>query len=403
MKYIFKAKTESGIVKEGKVEASNREAAIQVLESNGLILLALEEEQQVSGFIKEIQRISEGVNQKELVIFFHELAVLIESKVPIVPSLEAIGDDTKNKYLQTVIKEIANDVEDGMALSESFAKHPKTFSSLTINMMRAGEISGNLEQAIQFIASNIEKNYQLTSKVKGALVYPAFVISAAAVTGFLAATIILPRLTEMIADMDVEVPWYTAAVMSFADFMSSYWWSVILVVAGIVGGFVYYLKSDTGKEEWDNIVLKVPVLGKLLHAVYIARFSDNLAALMIAGIPVVKALNLVGEVVGNAAYRDLLQESVKEVRTGGNISGAFMRSEMIPPLVSQMIRVGEESGKISDILKKIARFYEQEADNLTRSLASLIEPILIVVLGLGVALLVFSVLVPMYSLVGQIS
>lgn len=401
MKFKFRAKTKAGLMKEGKVEATSSDAAIQVLESNGLIPISVIEEKETPQMLKSIQRAWEGVGQKDLVIFFQEMAVLIEAKVPIVPALLAIGEETKNAYFKTIITELANDVEDGIPLSEGFEKHPDVFSTIVVNMVRSGEAAGNLQKSIIFVAENIEKNYLLSSKLKGALIYPAFVIGASVVIGILAMTIILPRITAMIKDLGVETPWYTDVVIALGAFFSAYWWIVIIILIALGSLAGYYMKSESGKREFDHIKLKIPVVGDMFRAVYVSRFADNLSGLLDGGIPVVQALMLVSEIVNNEVFEKIILESAEEVRTGGSMSGAFVRSPEVPTIVSQMIRVGEESGKTGSVLKSISRFYSQEVDMKTANLSKLIEPIIIVVLGVGVAGLVFSVLMPVYSIINQ--
>lgn len=402
MKFIFKAKDQSGKIKEGKIEAGDRDKAVQLLQKENLVPMFVVRKKGTSEIIKEIQRIWEGATQKELMIFFRELATLIDAKVPVVPSLRAIQEQAESKYLGIVIKEIADDVEDGMPLSESMAKYPNTFNNLAVSIIKAGEVSGNLQRSILFVADNIEKNYRLTSKVKGALFYPAFVITVSAIIGFVATTVILPRLTDMIEELEVEIPWYTQIIMFISKFMENYWWAVLIVILGAVGGFIYYIKTESGRKEWDKVKLNLPIVGKLFNYIYITRFASNFSILLAGGIPIVRALTVVSEVVGNSVYQSIILRSADEVKTGGNISTVFSRSSVIPPIVSKIIKIGEETGKTSEVTKNIANFYEQEADAITQNLSKAIEPVLIVILGIGVAILVFAILLPIYDIAGKL-
>ncbi len=403
MKFTFKARTEAGEIREGIVDAIDNETAVQILQRNSLIPISLVSEATKDFSVtKSLGKIWQGVNQKELMVFFRQLSTLIEARVPIVSSLTTIADQTSNNYFALIVKEMADDIEDGMPFSEALAKNPDIFSALTVNMIRAGEVSGALQKSVNFVADNIEKNYQLTSKIKGALYYPIFVLTVAFVIGFLVVTFILPKITVLIKDLKVAVPWYTTVLISLGDFMNEYWWAVLIVVFAAIGSFYYYLKTPQGHLQWEIIVLKIPVIGTLAQNIYITRFAENLSALLNSGIPVVRALTIVSEVIGNQVFEKIVLEAAEEIKSGGNISKVFIASKEIPPVVAQMMRIGEESGTLATVLDSIAKFYNQEVENMTRSLTVLIEPILIVFLGIGVGILVVGVLLPIYNLAGQL-
>lgn len=403
MKFTFKARTETGEIREGVVDAADNETAVQILQRNSLIPISLVSETARNFSVsKSFGKIWQGVNQKELMVFFRQLSTLIEARVPIVSSLTTIADQTSNTYFALIVKEMADDIEDGMPFSEALGKNPDIFSVLTVNMIRAGEVSGALQKSVNFVADNIEKNYQLASKIKGALYYPIFVLTVAFIIGFLVVTFILPRITVLIKDLKVAVPWYTTVLITLGDFMSEYWWAVLIVVFAAIGSLYYYLKTPQGHLQWEVIVLKIPVIGTLAQNIYITRFAENLSALLNSGIPVVRALTIVSEVIGNQVFEKIVVEAAEEIKGGGNISRVFIASKEIPPVVSQMMRIGEESGTLASVLDSIAKFYNQEVENMTRSLTVLIEPILIVFLGIGVGILVVGVLLPIYNLAGQL-
>lgn len=405
MKFTFKAKNEAGDLKEGLVEAVNREAAIQILQKNSLIPLSLVSDGSGRAFnwIKDIQKLWEGVSPKELMVIFRQMATLIQARVPVVTSLQTIGEQITNDYLRIVLRELQDDIQDGMSFSEALERHPNVFDAMTINMIKAGEISGSLQRSIEFVADSIEKNYHLTSKIRGALMYPAFVSAVAGAVGFIVVTFILPKITALIKDLNVPVPWYTTALMWLGDFMSQYWWAVLIVIFAMIGGFVYYVRTESGKHEWDRVVLKVPVFGLLLLNLYITRFSENLAALLNGGIPVVRAIMITGDVIGNQVYQGIMLRAAEEVKTGGNISTVFFRyPNHIPPIVAQMVKIGEETGTMSQVLDSTAKFYNQEVDTMTKNMTQLIEPIMIVILGIGVGILTVGVLMPIYNIAGQL-
>lgn len=402
MKFVFKAKDAQGEVREGMVEAMTPKAAAEILGRNNLVPISIQKEEKTLAIVKDIQRIWEGVSQKELVVFFQQLATLVEARVPVVSAIRTIEDQTENRYFRIILKEMSDDIEDGAPFSVAIEKHSGTFSPLVINMLRAGEASGELQKSIEVVATSIEKNYQLAAKIKGALYYPVFVLIVAFVIGFLVVTFILPKITIMIKDLKVPVPWYTSALIWLGDFMNAYWWAVLLVIFGLVAGVVYYLKTESGKREWQILLLKLPVIGNLARSIYITRFSENLSALLDGGIPVVRALIIVSEVMGNHVFERIVLKAADEVRSGGTMSTVFLRSREVPPIVSQMIRIGEETGSLAGVLASTGKFYNQEVETMTRSLTTLIEPILIVFLGIGVGILVVGVLMPIYNIASQI-
>ncbi|MGK2848747.1 MAG: type II secretion system F family protein [Minisyncoccota bacterium] len=402
MKFLFKAKDNAGKIREGTVEAISWEAAGQTLQKNLLTPLTITEQKETNVWIRSFQKIFEGASQKELMIFFRQLSTLVEARVPIVSALRTIGDQSENRFLQIVIKEMSDDIEDGMPFSEALEKQSEVFSTLTINMIRAGEVSGNLQTSIEFVTLSIEKNYALTSRIKGALYYPAFVLSVAFIVGFVVVTFILPRITVLIKDMHVPVPWYTAMLIWIGDFMSAYWWGVAGVIIAAVSASVYYLRTESGKLEWEIVLLKIPIVGKLMRNIYITRFADNLGALLESGIPVVHSLNIVSDVVGNSVFREIILKAAGEVKAGGTMSVSFLRTTEMPAIVAQMIRIGEETGTLSKVLKSVGQFYNQEVEMMTKNMTSLIEPILIVALGIGVGILVVGVLMPIYNIAGQL-
>lgn len=401
MKFIFKAKNSEGLLKEGIVESDNRDAASLILQKNGLIPLSVREETQVSAVMKELSRIWEGVSTKELVAFFRQLAVLIEAKVPVTSSLIAIAEETENSYFRIILKEIKDDVDDGMALSEAFAKHPTVFTMMMVNLIRAGEISGGLQRAINFVADSIEKDYHLTAKIRGALYYPAFILGAAAIVGFLVIVFIIPKITVILKDFEGQLPWYTKAIIGTSDFLSAYWWVVIILFVVIGAAFFYYIRTPDGKREWEAQILDIPVIGRIAQYVFLARLAENLGVLLNGGIPVVRSLTIVSTIIGNESFKRVVLEAAEEVKTGGNMSTVFSQSKEIPHLVSQMVKIGEESGTLSNILKSTASFYSQEVDGMTRNLTALLEPALIVILGIGVGILVVGILLPIYNVVGN--
>ena len=401
MKFSFQAKNSLGNMKNGSVDAISKDAAVKIIQSRGLVLLSVEQEKRVPDIVKNIQHLWEGINLREVSVFFRQMSTLIEAKVSIVYAMRAVADQTENVYLQTVIWDMVDDLEDGTPLSESMGKHPDVFESLSVSMVRAGELSGNMERSISFLAENAEKNYDLNSKIRGALFYPGFVLFASVAISFVVFTVVLPKLTLVFKGMNVAIPWYTKMLMTAGDFMSQNWWMVLIILIAIVSSAVYYFKTEDGRKEWDIAKMKIPVIGNVFKYIYLARFSENLSVLLIGGIPIVRALTIISGVVNSTAYEAVILRAADEVKKGGTMSSVFARSPYFPSIVPQMIKIGEDSGKISEVLKHISVFYGKETDRITSNLSTMLEPILISFLGIGVAGLVFAILMPIYNLSGS--
>ena len=402
MKFVFRAKTKSGEVKEGTIEASNNEAAASVLQKNGLFPIKIVEEAQNDQITRTFLKYYERVTEKELVIFFRQLSVLIEARVPIVSALTAISEQNGNRYFVKVLQEIINDIDDGVPLSNAMTQRPDVFSSLAINIIRAGETSGNLKKSVDYVADNIEKNYVLASRIRGAMLYPCIVLAVFFLVGFITISFILPKLTDVIKSLNATIPWYTQAVISVGDFMRVYWWAALIIIIGVVGSIAYYIKTPGGKKEWDEIKIKMPIIGPLFRGIYITRFAENLGVLLTGGIPIVRALTIVSTVINNTIYEAIILRTAEQVKIGGNMSDVLEKSSLIPPLVSHMIKIGEESGQIDSVLKHIAKFYDQETEMSTKNLSSLIEPVLMVVIGIAVGFMAVAILLPIYDVASQI-
>jgi len=402
MKFTFKAKNKQGELKEGSVEALNDEGAIEVLQQNGLFPIYIREEKGGEDVIKAFLKYFDRVNDKELMIFFKQLSILIEAKVPIVVSLTSIKEETKNLYFRKILEDVISDIQDGLPLSDALKKHKTVFSILATNIIRAGEASGNLKKSVDYVAKNIEKNYLLYTKIRSAMLYPLIILVVFFVIGFLFITFIIPRLTAVVKSLDVTLPWYTEMTITVSDFMAKYWWANSLIIIGVIGGFFYYIKTDNGKREWDEVKLKMPLIGPIFQKLYIARFADNLNVLLEGGLPIIRSIFLTSSVINNSVYQGIILKMADEVKIGGSMSDVLRKSGHIPPIVSQMVKIGEESGEIDLVLRYIAKFYEQEVDVAAKNMSTLIEPIMMVIIGIAVGVLVFLILMPIYDVASQL-
>lgn len=402
MKFLFKAKTKTGEVKEGVIDASSTDAAVAVLQKNELYPISMMKEEADKSVVKTILKYYDRVTEKELIVFFRQLAILVEARVPIVASLTAIAEQTSNKYLIKVLNEIVADVENGMPLSDAMGKHRDVFSILSINIIKAGETSGNLKKSIDYVAENIERNYTLTSRIWSAMIYPSIVLIVFFIIGFIMVSFILPKLTTIIKEMNAVVPWYTKMIMAVGDFMSVWWWAVLIIILGFVGMALYYVKTEDGAREWDQVKIKLPIVGVMFRNVYITRFAQNLSVLLEGGIPIIRAITITSSVINNVVYEALFLRVAEEVKVGGNMSNVLGKSALIPPVVAHMVKIGEDSGQIDTVLNHIAKFYDQETEIMTKTLSTLIEPVLMVIIGVAVGIMAFSILMPIYNIAGQI-
>lgn len=397
MKYKYKARNQAGMAQEGVVEASTTSNASALLQRHNLVVVSLEPEKELNLF-SGISRIWEGIGEKEFVIFSRQMAVMVEAKVPLIAALKGIIEQTGNPYFANVLSLVLADVDEGKSLSDSLRRHPEVFSELYVNMVQSGEISGNLQQALENLADNIEKNYALTQKIKGVLYYPGFILSAFFIVAFLMITFVIPKLTQMLQETNVVLPITTRILIWSGNFMQHYWWAVLIAVIAAIIGLVYYVRTEDGKKEFDVIILKIPLVGKVLRYVYLARFAENLSSLVRSGIPIVSALQISGRVVGNIVFENHIAEAAEKVKSGGTVSEVFSQKKDFPSIMTQMIKVGEDTGKLDMTLDTMAKFYTREADQIVSNLSAIIEPVLIVFLGVAVGTLVFSIIIPIYNI-----
>lgn len=397
MKYKYKARNQAGGMQEGFVEASTLDHAASLLQQHNLVVVSIVPEKG-EGFLAGLSRLWEGVSAKEFVIFSRQLAVMIEAKVPLLAAIKSISDQTVNPFFARILNSILSDIDEGKALSESLKKHQEVFSDLYINMVQSGEVSGNLQKSLENLANNIEKNYTLTQKVKGVLYYPAFILTAFFLVGFIMMTFVIPKLMEILKETNAKLPITTKILIATGDFMQHWWWAVLLAIILGVIALIYYLQSEDGKKEFDVIKLKIPIIKRVLQYVYLARFSENLSTLVKSGLPIVSALQISGKVIGNSAFEADIMEAAEKVKTGGTISEVLVGKSNFPPIMTQMIKVGEETGKLDTTLISMSNFYSREADQIILNLSSIIEPVLIVILGAGVGILVFSIIIPIYNI-----
>lgn len=401
MLFSYKATTADGQEQEGTIEATNPDSAVTALQKRGLFVLSIEEGEEK----KEWYDISlfERVKTKDVVIMSRQLSTLFEAKVPVLDSFRLLSDQSENPLLGKVLRKVADDIQAGEPLSKAMQKHSNVFSDFYVNMVASGEESGKFSETFTYLADYLERQYELRSKAQHALIYPAFVITVFVVVMVLMFTVVVPKLSEIIEQSGQEIPIYTKIVIATSDFFVSY--GVLLAILVVIGGLALwrYSLSAGGKHRLDKLKLQTPVVGLLYSRLYLSRIADNLDTLLTSGVSMLKALEVTQRVVGSEVYKKILGEAIEEVKGGGTISQAFSKHEEIPPIMVKMLKIGEETGKLGFVLGTVSRFYKREVEAAIETMVSLIEPVMIILLGVGVGILLTSVLLPIYNLAGSIA
>jgi len=398
MKFNYLARTPEGQIQSGVVEASSREAALSLLQTHGLYVTLLEEEKKPPILTKRI-RIFQRVSRKDIVLFSRQLAILFKSNVPVVESLQTLANQTKKQSFKETIFKIAEKVEGGTPLSQSLAFYPTIFSPFYTSVVRSGEVAGKLSEVLGYLADHTEREYNFYSKVIGAMVYPVFVLFVFMVIVALMITFVIPTLTQVLREGGQELPLITQIVIRTSDFLRIWWWLILLFLFGFIIIGSQFVKTKTGKIFIDELSLKLPLFGEFLKKIYLSRIAENLSTLISSGLPIIQALEITGEIVGNDVYRTIVLKAKDGVQRGEPISLMLSRyPESFPPLFIQMTTVGEKTGQLDLVLMNIVNFYRAEVERALDSYVKLLEPILIIGLGLIVAGLIASVMLPLYSI-----
>lgn len=400
MDFLYRAKTQTGQLTEGRIEAPSEDQAVSVLHQKNLIILSLEETRK-GLWLQDITTAFSKPTLKDVALFTRQMATLVDADVPLVEGLHAIIKQAQKVSFRDVITNITSAVEGGASLSAALNEHSKVFGRLYVSLVKAGEISGKLQVTLTYLADYLERSSSLNSKILSALAYPAFVFSALIVVMIIMMTTVLPQLLAIIKDAGItDIPLTTKILIATTTFVNKY---IIFLSALAIGGgmlLLSYIKTPIGKLWFDNLKIKIPRFGTVMMNLYLARIAETLATLIKSGVPILEGLGITADVVGNLVYRDILLQARENVQGGGTISEVFEKYQEFPPLINSMLAIGEKTGRTHFMLENIFNFYKAEAENDVQNLSQLIEPVLILLLGLGVGLLVAAVLLPIYSLVG---
>jgi len=399
---IFKYKAKHNITGKKKSELTvgvNESEVVNRLRRRNFTLLSISEE--TGSLEAKLNLFLNPIKVKDLVIFSRQFSVMISANVPVVESLLILIDQTDNFSLKNMIADIAFEVDSGALLSDSFARRPKIFSEFFVNIIKSGETSGKLDEVLTYLADETEKSYDMSAKIKGAMIYPAFILAGLAGVGFILMVYVIPNLTSMLTESGMKLPLSTRIIIAVSGFMQNYLILILLILAGLIVAARYYLQTEIGRYQIDTFKLKMPIFGRLFKYIYLMRFTRSLSTLLKGGVTITRALEITANVVGNVIYRDLILETLESINDGNPLSTVMEASNDIPKMVPQMISIGERTGRIDSVLDKITDFYGRESGTMLANLSTLMEPIIMVIMGLGVGVMVAAILMPMYNMANQ--
>lgn len=393
--FKYKAFTEGRELQTGLVEASSRDYAEEILKEKGFSIVTISEAAAVK---KAHLSFLNRVKEKDIVIFSRQFSVLISANVAMVQALKILTEQTGNLSLKVIVSEIADEVDAGSPLSEALGKRPKIFSNFYISVIRSGETSGKLDEVLNYLADEMEKDYDLMSKVKGAMIYPAFVLGALVVVGAVMMIFVVPKLTAILTESGAELPLTTKILIGTSGFMQNYWWLILIIIIGLFLAVRFIISRPAGRRQLDLLKLRLPIFGHLFQLIYLVRFTRSMNTLIVGGVTITNSLKVAAEVVSNTIYQELIEKTIKEVEDGNSISSVFIGSKAIPKMVSQMLSIGEKTGKMDIILDRITNFYGREIATMVANLMTLMEPIIMVIMGVAVGIMVAAIILPMYNL-----
>ncbi len=401
MLFKYKATTKEGQEQNGNIDAIGVDVAIASLQKRGLIIISVDPADG-GGFGKSILAMFETVKTRDVVILSRQLATLFEAKVSVLDTFKLLSSEVESTVLRQKLTEITDDIQSGVPISTAMSKHPSVFSAFYVSLIRSGEESGKLSESFNYLADYLERQYAIVSKVRGALIYPAFVVVSFVVVMVMMLVLVIPRLAEILTETGQEIPLYTKFVLWLSSVFVNY--GIFVLAFTIIGIIVLwrYAVTGIGKSTIDAFQLKIPYVGTLYRRFYLSRIADNMDTLITSGVSMVRSLEVTADVVGSEVYKKILLEAITDVKGGSPLSATFAASKDVPKIMAQMTKIGEETGNLGFVLKTMARFYKREVDTAVDTLIALIEPLMIIFLGVAVGLLLVSVLGPIYSITAGI-
>jgi len=397
--FSYTAKNSYGKSVAGTVDARTPEVAVSLLKSQNLTVISIQEKRENA---TDILSNLKGVPFSEVVTFTRQLSTMISAGLPISRALEVLSNQSVNKNFKKIITEILRSVEGGVPLSMALGSHPKVFSNTYVSLVRAGESSGKLDVILRKLADNMEADRDLNSKFKSAMIYPAVILVAMVAVFIILMIFVMPQMSEMYKNMNIELPGTTKFMISLSDFMVKYVYIVVIAIVGVVIGVRSFTNSEKGKVIMSDIAIKIPVFGKITLQKDFASFSRTLSLLISSGVPIVEALNTVSMIMSSQTLKDYVSNAAKQVEKGNSLSSYFKSTTQFPPLLGQMAGVGEETGKLDEVLERVAVYYEGEVNNLVKGLTTALEPIILVMLGAMVGFMIISIITPIYKITSAI-
>lgn len=399
--YAYKAKTSAGLVMQGVIDADEQKGAVDKLRSQKLVVLEIAEKtvgplDKIKALISASQK--GKVTSKDLVLFSRQLSTLVSAGVPIVQSLGILETQAENPAFKEVLAAVKSDIEAGLSISDALKKHPEAFPDLYTSMVKAGELGGILDTILERLTVYMESSEALKAKVKSAMMYPAIVLSICAIVTCFLMVFVIPTFKNIFASFGAELPMPTQILINISDGMKHYWYLLVATPYGCYQGFLAFYKTPKGQKLVDGYTLRAPIFGIILKKVAVARFTRTLGTLIKSGVPIMQALETVAQTAGNVVIAEAVLATRESIREGGHLSDPLKKSGIFPNMVTSMISVGEETGALDVMLSKIADFYDQEVDTAVKGLTSLIEPIVIVVMGLVIGTIVIAMFMPMFGL-----
>lgn len=405
MEFKYEALDQNGRPASGSISAASQDAAIEALQRRGLTITAFSGAGQGGGVFSKLGGITffSGVSSRDLVLLSRQIATLFEAQVSALRVFRLLSEQAEKATIQNVLVEVSDDLQAGSSISKALQRHPKVFSDFYVNMVRAGEESGKLDQTFLYLADYIDRSYELSSKARNALVYPGFIMITFVAVMVLMLTVVIPKIGSILEDSGQEMPFVTLVVLGISNFFVDY--GIYLIILFIIGGYFLFqfIKTPQGKFALNHAQISIPYIGKLYQKLYLSRIADNMHVMLASGISAVRALDITASVVGNVVYEAILREAVEAVKAGSTLSQAFARHPLeIPVIMVQMLQIGEETGELGNILERLSKFYSREVNAAVDTLVSLIEPALIISLAAGIGFLLAAVLLPIYNTAGSI-
>lgn len=402
MLFKYKAIDQHNASREGTVEAGNVESAISTVQKRGYTVISIDPIEEKTAFYNIEIDWFQSVSNKDIVILSRQIATLFEAQVSALRIFRLLASEAENPQLRSILSNIADDLQAGSSISRALSTHPEVFSSFYVSMVRSGEETGSLEKSFNYLADYLDRTYEVTMKARNAMIYPAFVVSTFILVMALMFTMVIPRISQILIDSGQELPIYTKIVLAISAFFSDYIAYMLVLLA--IGAFFFwrFVRTEVGRRAFDELKITVPYIGTLNRKLYLTRICDNLSTMLASGITMVQAIEVTADVVDNEVYKEIFNYALLEIKGGRSFADTIAEYPEIPGILAQMAKVGEETGNLPEILTTLAKFYRREVDNAVDTLIGLIEPVMIVLLGLGVGVLLASVLMPIYNLTSSI-